>query len=46
MWSLHWFCGGDVPVTRETPGQVYERATLTGIEYYWERVVRTFRRHS
>lgn len=33
-----------VSVTRTTPNQMYERAALTGIEYYWERVARLFKR--
>jgi hypothetical protein len=33
-----------VTVTQETPGQIYEQATLTGIEYYLERVGRIFKR--
>jgi hypothetical protein len=40
--------GGDsrtISVTRETPGQVYERAALTGIEYYWEKLSRIFKRN-
>jgi hypothetical protein len=39
--------GGDcrtVSVTRETPGQVYERAAVTGVEYYWEKLGRIFKR--
>jgi hypothetical protein len=39
--------GGDsrtVAVTRETPGQVYEQAALTGIKYYWENLGRIFKR--
>jgi hypothetical protein len=46
---LSRFGGGTVPpgtisVTRVTPNQVYERAALTGIEYYWERIARVFKR--
>jgi hypothetical protein len=33
-----------VSVTRVTSGQIRERAALTGIEYYWEKVARIFRR--
>jgi hypothetical protein len=33
-----------VSVTRVTPGQIYERAALTGVEYYWERVTGIFKR--
>ena len=39
--------GGDsriVSVTRTTPNQMYEKAALTGIEYYWEKVTRIFKR--
>jgi hypothetical protein len=35
---------GTISVTRVTPNQVYERAALTGIEYYWERIARVFKR--
>ena len=35
---------GTISVTRVTPNQVYERAALTGIEYYWERITRVFKR--
>jgi hypothetical protein len=35
---------GTISVTRATPNQVYERAALTGIEYYWEKIARVFRR--
>ncbi|MFZ0251397.1 MAG: hypothetical protein WAL61_15740 [Acidimicrobiales bacterium] len=31
-------------VTRTTSTQMYEKAALTGIEYYWEKVTRIFRR--
>jgi len=41
-------CGGGesriVSVTRTTPNQMYEKAALTGIEYYWEKVTRIFKR--
>ena len=33
-----------VSVTRVTPGQIREQAALTGVEYYWEKVARIFRR--
>jgi hypothetical protein len=41
--------GGSVPpgtisVKRVTPNQVYERAALTGIEYYGEKIARIFKR--
>ena len=39
--------GGDsrtVSVTRETPGQIYEQAALTGIEYYRGKFGRMFKR--
>jgi hypothetical protein len=32
-----------VSVTRDNPNQAYERAALTGVEYYWERFVRIFK---
>jgi hypothetical protein len=35
---------GTISVTRVTSDQVYERAALTGIEYYWERIARVFKR--
>jgi hypothetical protein len=35
---------GTISVTRVTPNQVYERAALTGIEYYWEKIARVFKR--
>jgi hypothetical protein len=35
---------GTVSITRTTPSQIYERAALTGFEYYWERFVRLFKR--
>jgi hypothetical protein len=37
---------GTISVTRVTPNQVYERAALTGIEYYWEKIARVFKRRS
>jgi len=33
-----------VSVTRVTPGQIYEKAALTGVEYYWERITGIFKR--
>ena len=35
---------GRFPSRGVTPNQVYERAALTGIEYYWERITRVFKR--
>ena len=35
---------GTISVTRVTPNQVYERAALTGIEYYGEKIARIFKR--
>jgi hypothetical protein len=32
-----------ISVTRTTPSQVYEKAALTGIEYYWKRATRIFK---
>ncbi len=34
-----------ISVERTTPGQIYEKAALTGLEYYWERLTKVFRRH-
>jgi hypothetical protein len=33
-----------ISVTRTTPNQMYEKAVLTGMEYYWEKVTRIFNR--
>jgi hypothetical protein len=32
-----------ISVTQVTPGQIYEQAVLTGVEYYWERITGFFR---
>jgi hypothetical protein len=33
-----------ISITQVTTGQIYERAALTGVEYYWERITAIFRR--
>lgn len=33
-----------ISVTQVTPGQIYEQAALTGVEYYWERITGLFKR--
>jgi hypothetical protein len=33
-----------ISVTQVTPGQIYEQAALTGVEYYWERITGIFKR--
>jgi hypothetical protein len=36
--------GRVLSVTRVTPGQIREQAAVTGMEYYWEKVARAFKR--
>ncbi len=33
-----------ISVTQVTPGQTYEQAALTGVEYYWDRFTGIFKR--
>ena len=33
-----------ISVTQVTPGQIFEQAALTGVEYYWERITGIFKR--
>jgi hypothetical protein len=45
-WTGSTRGGGEartISVTQVTPGQIYEQAVLTGVEYYWERITGFFR---